>query len=120
MMTTVSHTRVDSFGSYKPTTIERKTDFGFNKANVQFLLEDADGKTWVMKSMGLILDPTQKFEELGALGGRLKLPPGWKFRVAVLDRDLILKPESGVARIVQDDLGSTYELSGPGYSNFTP
>jgi hypothetical protein len=33
---------------------------------------------------------------------------------------LILKPESGVAAIVQDELGNTYDLAAPGYSNFKP
>ena len=106
--------------AYKPTTVERKTDFGFDKGKALFILDDSAGNTWIMKSMGLIVDPNQRFEELEALGERLKLPPGWKFRVAVPDRELILKPESGVAGIVQDDLGNTYDLSGPGYGNFTP
>jgi hypothetical protein len=38
----------------------------------------------------------------------------------VLDEDLVLRPESGVAGIVQDELGNTYDLAGPGYSNYTP
>ena len=38
------------------------------------------------------------------LGSKLKLPAGWKFRIAVLDKDLVLTPDNGVAWIVQDDL----------------
>jgi hypothetical protein len=38
----------------------------------------------------------------------------------VLDEDLVLRPESGVAGIVRNELGNTYDLAGPGYSNYTP
>ena len=106
--------------AYKPTTIERKTEFGFSTGKPVFILDDPQGKSWVMKSAGLIVDPGQKFDQLKDLGGRLRPAPGWKFRVQVLEEDLILRPESGVAGIVQDELGNTYDLAGPGYSNYTP
>jgi len=38
----------------------------------------------------------------------------------VLEEDLILRSESGVAGIVRDELGNTYHLVGPGYSNYKP
>jgi hypothetical protein len=106
--------------AYQPTTIERKTEFGFNKGKPVFILDDPQGKSSVMKSAGLIVDPDQKFDQLTDLGSRLKPAPGWKFRVQVLEEDLILRPESGVAGIVQDELGNTYDLVGPGYSNYKP
>jgi hypothetical protein len=106
--------------AYKPTTFERKTQFGFNKGKPVFILDDPDGNTWVMKSSSLIVDPTNTHDKLEKLGERLKAAPGWKFRVAVLEQDLVLKPESGVAPIVQDELGNTYDKTGPGLSNFKP
>lgn len=106
--------------AYKLTTIERKTEFGFSKGKPVFILDDPDGKSWVMKSAGLIVDPNQRFDQLEELGNRLKPAPGWTFRVQVLQEDLILRPESGVAGIVQDELGNTYDLAGPGYSNYKP
>ena len=106
--------------AYDPTTIERKTEFGFSKGKPVFILDDPEGESWVMKSAGLIVDPAQKFDQLEDLGGRLEPPPGWKFRVEVLTEDLILRPESGVAGIVQDELGNTYDRAGPGYSNYKP
>lgn len=60
--------------AYKPTTIGRKTDFGFSTGKPVFILEDPQGKSWVIKS----------------------------------------------ACIVQDELGNTYDLAGPGYSNYKP
>lgn len=106
--------------AYEPTTIERKTELGFGKGKPVFILDDPEGKSWVMKSAGLIVDPNQKFDQLKDLGSRLKPAPGWRFRAQELEEDLILRPESGVAGIVQDELGNTYDLAGPGYSNYKP
>jgi hypothetical protein len=106
--------------AYAPTTFERKTQMGFNQGKPVFILDDPEGSTWVMKSSSLIVDPTNTHDKLETLGERLKPAPGWKFRVVVLDRDLILKPESGVAPIVQDELGNTYDKTGTGLSNFKP
>jgi hypothetical protein len=41
-----------------------------------FILDDPEGKSWVMKSLGLVVDPDQKFDQLPDLGRRLKPPPG--------------------------------------------
>jgi hypothetical protein len=107
--------------AYKNITVGRHTRFGFDKGKQVFVLEDPEGNPWVMKSMSLITHPDQKFEELGNLGSRLKLPAGWKFRAPVLEQDLILTPDKdGVAHITQDDLGNTYDRAGGPYSNFKP
>ena len=58
------------------------------------------------KSVSLIFDPSQTYASLNDLGSHLKLPPGWKFRVQMLDKDLVLTPDNGVAHITQDDLGN--------------
>ena len=42
-------------------------------------------------------------------GNKLKLPPGWKYRVKVLDQDLTIKAVNGVAHITQDDLQNAYD-----------
>ena len=44
------------------------------------------------------------------LGSKLELPPGWKFRVKVLNEDLTIRAVNGIAHIVQDDLENTYDL----------
>lgn len=86
-----------------------------------FVLEDPESNRWVVKSMSLITHPDQKFDELGTLGSRLKLPPGWKFRAPVLAQDLVLTPDKdGIAHITQDDFGNTYDRAGGPYSNVKP
>lgn len=106
--------------AYKNITVGRHTHFGFDKGKQVFVLDDPEGNPWVMKAMSLITHPDQKFDELGTLGSRLKLPAGWKFRALVLEQDLILTPDKGIAHITQDDFGNTYDRAGGPYSNFKP
>jgi len=107
--------------AYKTITVGRHTKFGFNKGSQVYLLDDPEGNSWAMKSFSLITHPDQKFEELGTLGSRLTLPPGWKFRAPVLEQDLILTPDAnGIAHITQDDFGNTYDRVGGPYSNYKP
>jgi hypothetical protein len=106
--------------AYKSITVERNTQFGFNKGKPVFILDDPEGNSWVMKSASLIRDPNQTYDSLKDLGSRLKPAPGWQFRVQMLDRDLVLTPDNGIAHITQDELGNTYDRVGGAYSNFKP
>jgi len=106
---------------YTNITVKRHTHFGFDKGKQIFILDDPDGNPWVMKSMSQITHPDQKFAELGTLGSRLKLPPGWKFRAPILEQDLVLTPDKdGIAHITQDNFGNTYDRVGGPYSNYKP
>jgi hypothetical protein len=108
--------------SYKPTTVERKSKFGINKGTLALLIDDASGNTWVMKGFQQGVKPAYTFEEFVATGAsRFKnLPPGWKFRTKVLDQDLVLVPETGIAMIMPDEFFNVYDKTGPGYSNYKP
>ena len=84
-----------------------------------YLLDDPKGRTWIMTSYtdivtGLTID---KLETLRSL---LALPPGWKFRAAALDKELVLLAKSGSAATIQDDKENIYDLTGVGQSNFSP
>jgi hypothetical protein len=73
-----------------------------------------------MQAYSLIVDPNLTYDSLGSLGSKLKLPPGWKFRVKVLDEDLTIRAVNGIAHIMQDDLENTYDLCAGGSSNYQP
>ena len=107
---------------YKPMTIARKSGLGWNKGTTVLLLDDAEGNTWIMKGFQLGLKPTKTYEEFVAAGAGnfKKLPPGWKFRVKTLDKDLIEMPEGGVATIMADEFFNVYDKTGPGMSNYKP
>ena len=95
--------------AYKPTTVARKSEMGFLKGRPVFMLEDPQGVPWVMQAFSKIVDPNLSYDDLQNLGSKLKLAPGWKYRVKVLDQDLTIKAVNGSAHIVQDDLENTYD-----------
>lgn len=107
---------------YKPMTIARKSGLGWNKGTRVVLLDDAAGNTWVLKGFQLGLKPRMTFDQFVAAGQRnfKKLPPGWKFRTKVLDKDYIEIPVTGVATIMPDEFFNIYDKAGPGMSNYKP
>ncbi len=72
------------------------------------ILDDPEGTPWLMQAYSRIVDANLAYDDLKALGTRLKLPPGWKYRWKVLDQDLEVHAINGTAWIVQDDLEGTY------------
>jgi hypothetical protein len=113
---------VDESAPYKPMSIARHSALGWNKGTTVLLLDDADGNTWILKGFQLGLNPNHTYEQFVAAGaGNFKnLPPGWQFRIKVLDKDLIEKPEGGVAWIMPDEFFNVYDKTGPGMSNYKP
>lgn len=107
---------------YKPMSIARKSGLGYNKGTTVLLLDDAEGNTWIMKGFQLGLTPKSTYEQFVAAGQSQfkKLPPGWKFRVKTLEKDLIENPEGGVATIMPDEFFNIYDKTGPGMSNYKP
>jgi hypothetical protein len=106
--------------AYKAITGKRDTQLGIKAGSPAFLLDDPGGNTYAMKSVSLITDPSQTYDGLADLGGRLKPPPGWRFRTKVLEQDLVLTPDGGAVVITQDELGNTYDRVGGAYSNYKP
>jgi hypothetical protein len=107
---------------YEPATIARKSGVGWNKGTTVLLLDDAEGNTWVMKGFQQGLKPLHTFEEFVSAGEALfnKLPAGWQFRVKKLDKDLVERPENGIATIMPDEFFNVYDKTGPGMTNYKP
>jgi hypothetical protein len=107
---------------YIPLTIARKSGVGWNKGTTVLLLDDAEGNTWFMKGFQLGLKPRYTYKEFVAAGASnfKKFLPGCKFRVKRLDKDLIEKPENGVATIMPDEFFNIYDKTGPGMPNYKP
>jgi hypothetical protein len=93
---------------YKPTTVHRNSKQGYAKGQTVFILDDPDGTPWVMQASSRLVDPNLTYDDLRTLDKKLKLPPGWKYRVKVLDQDLGLGVINGLAHVTQDDLENTY------------
>lgn len=107
---------------YMPKTIARKSGLGWNKGTTVLLLDDTEGNTWIMKGYQIGLHPKWTYDEFMAAGQSQfkQLPPGWKVRVKTLDKDLIERPEGGVATIMPDEFFNVYDKTGPGMSNYKP
>ena len=116
------NTGVTESTPYKPMTIARKSGVGWNKGSTVILIDDAEGNTWIMKGFQLGLKPQYTYDEFRATAAsRFKtLPKGWKVRVETLEKDLIEKPEGGVATIMPDEFFNVYDKTGPGMTNYKP
>jgi hypothetical protein len=101
---------------YVPVKSYRKSEVTFEKGKPVFVLEDGEGTPWVMQSFG----PNLTYDALKDLGSKLKPPAGWKYRVVVLDRDLILSTPEGYNWIMKDDLECVYDACKEGTCNFKP
>jgi hypothetical protein len=106
--------------AYRYAPVPRTSAEGFKKGTKVYLLDDPKGRTWVMKSYTDKVASGLTIDRLETLGDLITMPLGWKFRVVVLDKELVLVPKSGSAAYTQDDKENIYDLTGPGQSNFSP
>lgn len=107
---------------YKPTEVARKSSMGFNAGKPIFVLIDPQGRPWAMQAYGLIDDPSQTYEGLYSLDKKLvTMPEGWQYKVINLEKDLVIHADkNGIAYIVQDELGNTYDLIDENTGNYIP
>jgi hypothetical protein len=106
--------------AYRTVFLARTSVEGFKKGSEVYLLDDPKGRTWIMISYTDKDVPGLTIDKLESLDSLIKAPQGWKFRTAVLSKDLILEPKGGVVGVTQDDKENVYHLTGPGQSNFVP
>jgi hypothetical protein len=95
---------------YTDRTITRTNTWSWHKGRTVFELVAPGGDTYVMQSYAQIKDPQLTLARLRALGKRLALPPGWRYRARKLARPLVLHA-NGSATILQDELQNTYQLA---------
>lgn len=105
---------------YSPLQSHRRSSMTFEKGKPVFILQDPEGTPWVMQAFGQLVDTSLTYDTLKDLGARLRPPPGWRFRVAVLDRDLTISTPKGYNWIVQDELQNTYDACKEGACTFQP
>ena len=110
-------------GHYNAGYIYRNTQYKFNKGSEVYLLDAPDGEVFVMQSFTNDVQKQVDVNHIKDVGPLLHLPPGWKFRAVVLDRDLIVNQErtKNLAHVFQDDLKNAYQGSDGGKAfNFVP
>ncbi len=102
-------------GHYHPGQINRSNKYLFKTGTTVYLLDMPDGKVLVMQSWSNFVNKGETADTLKDLGSQFKqLPPGWKFRTKVLDRDLTVEPPppSHLAWVTQDEFLNTYQGCG--------
>jgi hypothetical protein len=95
---------------YTDRTISRTNTWRWNEGRTVFELVAPGGDTYVMQSYSQIKDPKLSIGRLAALGRRLNLPPGWRYRTRKLEDELVLTAK-GKATVLQDELQNTYQLA---------
>jgi len=93
---------------YRERTIDRETRYVFKAGKPVFLLVRPDGRRYAMQSYAQMIDKSLSYADLPALGGRLKLPAGWRYETMTPATDLIIGAQ-GRATVIQDDLDDTYQ-----------
>jgi hypothetical protein len=97
---------------YTERTISRTNTWRWNRGRRLFELLAPGGKRYIMQSYAQIKDRSLTLARLPALGPRLRLPPGWRYRTRKLTRPLVLSARRS-ATIIQDELQDTYQLAPP-------
>jgi hypothetical protein len=107
---------------YEPMQIARTSKWAWTKGTKVALLDDPKGSTWILKGFQLGLNPQQTWEEFFAKGqsNYKNLPPGWKFRITTLEKDVIEIPDNNLATIMTDELFHVWDKTGPGMTNYKP
>jgi hypothetical protein len=93
---------------YAEHEVHRDTTYVFDAGQPTFQLTAPGGAVYVMQSYSQIKDPDLTYAALPNLGKRLQLPKGWSYATVVPTADLKLGAD-GIAVVVQDDLGNTYQ-----------
>jgi hypothetical protein len=99
---------------YTGISVRRDTQFRFATGRRVHELTAADGSVYVMQSYSTEIDPALTAEALADVGGRLRLPPGWRFTTRVLAEPLVVEDVDGIATVLQDELANSYQLRARG------
>lgn len=95
---------------YTPRTVRRDTTWRYFAGESVYELVGPDGAIYVMQSYST-QQVAQDEASLAGLGEVLELMAGWSFRSRVLDEQLLVTAVDGLATVVQDERGNTYQRS---------
>ena len=93
---------------YVTHAVSRSSVFVYDAGQRIYELRSPDGRTFVMQTYSVQIDPTLTEAGLTDLGSRLALPEGWVYSSRVLDAPLRVETTSTAADVLQDELGNSY------------
>ncbi|MGW7361876.1 hypothetical protein ACWGI8_00245 [Streptomyces sp. NPDC054841] len=95
---------------YVDSTVERDTEYVLSAGKPMYALIAPGDRAYVLQAYSHTVDDSQTMDSLATLGGRLRLPQGWQYRVHIPEVDVIVRTVAGKAHVVQDELENTYML----------
>jgi hypothetical protein len=95
---------------YTDRVVARDNTWRWQRGRRIYELVAPGGDVYVMQAYSQIKDRSLSIGMRRALGRRLELPAGWRYRSRVLRRPLAVGA-NGQATIVQDELQNTYQLA---------
>jgi hypothetical protein len=95
---------------YTARAVLRTTTWLFDAGKKVYELIDPTGRIFVMQSFSLAKGDREE-ASLQGLSAQLVLPSMWTYRSRELTAELQVTAVNGVATVVQDDQGNTYQLS---------
>lgn len=94
---------------YKENVVNRSVTFVYERGRKIYELE-SPLHTYLMLSYSMQISPELSESSLDHLDNKLKLPPGWKYRVLTLPKDLVIRTSDREnTYILQDDLLDSYQ-----------
>ncbi len=96
--------------AYVIREVARTTSRVYEAGKPVYELIDPEGRIFDMQSYSVQTVP-QTEATLLDLGTELAVPAGWTWQTRTLEADLTVTAVDGVATVVQDERGNTYQLS---------
>ncbi|QFT54368.1 haloalkane dehalogenase [Microbulbifer sp. THAF38] len=96
--------------AYVPGKVLRDNTWLFYEGRRVYELTDINGQVYIMQSFSRLEDDNLQMDDLKNLGARLNLPEGWTFRSRILNDPLQVSAMDGIAMVLKDDLGNSYQL----------
>lgn len=93
---------------YTENEVQRTTTYTYHAGSMVYELTSPVGEIFRMQSYAQIVDPSLTISDLDTLGDRLSLPTGWTFSAKILTQESKLVAD-GVAHVINDDLGNSYQ-----------
>ncbi len=94
---------------YTENTVERESQYVYEAGKNVYELLAPSGRSYIMQSYSVEVDPSLNEAALAGLSSRLTLPKGWHYRVRQLSEPLIVRNTGPKAYVLQDNLKNSYQ-----------
>lgn len=97
--------------AYVASAVSRGNTWAYKQGRRIYELIDDSGQAYVMQSFSQLYDSSMQIDDLKDLADRLELPSGWSYNSRILTEPLLISAVDGIAMVLQDDFGNSYQLA---------